>query len=427
MVIFIKIIKDNKFYLQKKDLELIIKIVNKEEIPINLIEKYKESLDKKDLEFIIFDDINDLEFINNFWFIIDYKDFKDLTYLENTAFHISDLNKLRSMRIEYDKHKFLDEKKEFSSWLREALHNMQSAFYIPKREELKNYPLDFQLLYNKVIDIIDLRDYNCGSFKLELPKEVTKSIYYTKKQLQQIYYEVLSENLTFEELKPYQEQLYSIFSKIDYTPDILEVIKKIILLNKYNTVDFINDELLDILLHVEGKKTKFQGSGSAIHLIDYLYAIGYNNFENFESKIMLENDLKIVKKIIAYIGSVNLDDTYIEKLSKYNCVLANIISAMKKSGYSFRDPDYINDIFKNILVYIYFRPNVINYEYDFITYVYNYINDNHKDIANFIGYDFNSRNTNNQNFIKYFNGANNLLINLYNKKYKNDSVKKLIK
>ena len=179
------------------------------------------------------------------------------------------------------------------------------------------------MLYNKVIDIIDLRDYNCGSSKLKLPKEIIKPVYYSKKQLQQIYYEVLSDNLSFEELKPYHRQLYSIFTKIDYTPDILEMIRKIILLHKYNTVDFINDELLDILLHIEGQKTKFQES--TMFLIDYLYAIGYNNFENFESKIILENDLKIVKKIIDFIGRVNLEDKYIEQLSKYNYVLANII------------------------------------------------------------------------------------------------------
>ena len=420
-----KIIKDNKIYLQKKDLELIFKTTNKEEIPNNLIEKYKENSDKKDIEFIIFDNINDIEFINNFWFIIDYKDFVDLTYLENTDFYISDLNKLRDMRIEYDKHKYLDEKREYSSWLEEALHDMKYIFYIPKKEEAKNYPLDFQLLYNKVIDIIDLRNYNCGSSKLEFPSEIIKPVYYTKRQLQRIYYEVLSNNLTFEELKPYQEQLYSIFTKIDYTPDILEMIRKIILLNKYNTVDFINDELLDIILHIEGQKTKFQES--TMFLIDYLYAIGYNNFENFESKIILENDLKIVKKIIDYIGRVNLEDKYIEKLSKYNYVLAKIIETMKKSGYSFGNPYYINDIFLNILVYIYFRPNVINYDYDFITYIYKYINDNQREIANFIGYDFYSRDYNNQKFIKYFNGANNLLMHLYTEKYNNNSEKKLIK
>lgn len=233
---------------------------------------------------------------------------------------------------------------------------------------------------------------------------------------------MLTDNLTFEELKPYQEQLYSIFSKIDYTPDILEMIRKIILLNKHNTVDFINEDLLNLLLHVEGQETKFQES--AMHLIDYLYAIGYNNFENFESKVILENDLKIVKKIIGFIGRVNLEYKYIEKLSKYNYELANIISAMKKSGYSFRNPYYINDIFLNMLVYIYFRPNVINYDYDFVSYIYQDINDNQNDIAKFIGYDFNSRDYNNQNFIKYFNGANNLLMHLYKEK---NSEKKLIR
>ena len=69
---------------------------------------------------------------------------------------------------------------------------------------------------------------------------------------------------------------------------------------------------------------------------------------------------------------------------------------------------------------------MINYEYDFITYIYSYINDNQREIAKLIDYDFYSKDYHNQNFIKYFNGANNLLMNLYNKK-NNNSEKKLIK
>ena len=51
-----KIIVNDKIYIQKKDLELIFKTTNKEEIPDNIIEKYKVNVDAKDIGFIVFKD-----------------------------------------------------------------------------------------------------------------------------------------------------------------------------------------------------------------------------------------------------------------------------------------------------------------------------------------------------------------------------------
>ena len=85
-----KILKENKMYVQKKDLDLIFKTCDVEDIPDNLINEYNKNIVKQDFEFIIFDDIDIIDFINKFWFIIDYKDFADLTYLENTDFYMSD-------------------------------------------------------------------------------------------------------------------------------------------------------------------------------------------------------------------------------------------------------------------------------------------------------------------------------------------------
>ena len=139
-----------------------------------------------------------------------------------------------------------------------------------------------------------------------------------------------------------------------------------------NTIDFINDDLLNLVLHIEGKKTKFEEATS--DLIDYLYAIGYNKFENFDSKIILEKDLKIIKKIIDYNGRVNLEDKYIEELSNYNYILAELIRTLNKCNYSSNNSRIVRDIFSHMTVFVYFNPSVINYDYDFLIYVYDYIN-----------------------------------------------------
>ena len=67
---FMKIITNNRIYVQKKDLELILKATNNEKIPNNIIERYKEKIDLKDLEFIFFEVREEIDFLNSFWFII---------------------------------------------------------------------------------------------------------------------------------------------------------------------------------------------------------------------------------------------------------------------------------------------------------------------------------------------------------------------
>lgn len=413
-----KIITNNKIYIQKKDLKLIFKTTNNEKIPNNIIEKYKENIGINDLDFIFFEDRKEIDFLNSFWFIINYNDIIDFNDLEIIDYYYSDLQNLRKMRIEYDKHKFLPEKKQYTNFIDWLIEQANYDNYIPNKNEVKNYPLDFQLLYNKVSDVMELNHFKNGQSKLELPEEIFKPVRYTKKQLQQIYYEILGENLTFEELKPYEKQLYCIFTRINYTPEILNMIRKIMIINRYNTIDFINDDLLNIILRIEGKKTKFEES--TMYLIDYLYAIGYNKFENFDSKIILEKDLKIIKKIIGYIAQANLEDIYIEKLSNYNYILAKIISTLNKCNYSSNNSIFVRDIFSNMLVSVYFNPNVINYDYDFLTDAYDYIINNSLEIIKFVGYDIGNPDIHNEHFIDNFNRANNLMIYLYNQKYNND-------
>lgn len=274
----------------------------------------------------------------------------------------------------------------------------------------------------------ELDDFKRGQSNLELPEEILKPVRYTKKQLQQIYYEILGEELTFKELKPYEKQLYSIFTRIDYTPHILDMIRKIMIINKYNTIDFINDDLLDILLYMLGKKTKFEEF--TIDLIDYLYVIGYNKFDNFDSKLILETNLKIIKEVINHISSANIEDKYIEKLSNYNYILARIIKTLDKCNYTSNNSRVVKDIFSYMVVFVYFRPNVINYDYDFLIYVYDYIINNCSKIMKFMKYDVEKANIYNEHFVDYFNGTNNVLIYLYNQKNNNNTEKeeyKLIK
>lgn len=413
-----KIIANNRIYIQKKDLELIFKTTDNAKIPNNIIEKYKESIDIQDLDFIFFENIEEINFLNAFWFVVNYEDIIDFNDSELLEYNYRDLENLREMRVEWDKHKFLSEKNNYNCYFEMLIALGKYHCYIPNKEETKKYPLEFQLLYNKVLDVFELKYYKNGQSKLELPEEVFKPVRYSKQQLQQIYYEVLDENLSFEELKPYEKQLYSIFIRINYTPNILDMIRKIMIINKYNTIDFINDDLLNIILHIMDKKTKFEET--TIDLIDYLYAIGYNNFENFDSKIILEKDLKIIKKIIDRIGFAKLENKYIEKLSNYNYILAEIIKVLNKCNYTSNILRVVSDIFSNIVVYIYFNPSVINYDYDFLLYVYDYITNNTLEIVKIIGYNLDPLDTHNEHFIDNFNRANSLLIYLYKQKYNND-------
>lgn len=204
---FMKIITNNRIYIQKKDLELIFKATNDEKIPINIIKKYKEQLDAKDLDFILFEDLKEIDFLNSFWFIINYHDIIDFNDSEIIDYHYRDLQNLREMRVEYDKHKFLSEQKHYTNFFDMLFEQAHYETYIPNKNEVKNYPLDFQLLYNKVLDVKELQCFKNGQSKLELPEEIFKPVRYTKKQLQQIYYEVLSENLSFVELKPYEKTI----------------------------------------------------------------------------------------------------------------------------------------------------------------------------------------------------------------------------
>ena len=413
-----KIITNKGVFVQRKDLELILMTTSNEQIQKKIINKLNENIEKKELDFIFFEGLEETTFFDNFEFIINYNDIIDFNELEIIDYYFSDLQNLRSMRVDYDKYKFLPNNRIYGNYIDLFLDEIRYFNYMPNKNEVKNYPLDFQLLYNKVSDVMELNEFKRGVSKLVIPEEVFRPIKYSKKQLQQIYYEVLIEKLSFEELKPYEKQLYSIFSRIDYTPDIENIIRKIMLINRFNTVDFINDDLLDLLLCFVGKNNKFQES--TMFLIDFLYVIGYNKFESFESKIVLEKDIRIIKKTINYLSRPKLNDKNLDKLSIYNYNLAKIIKSIKSCNYLSAGSETINDIFSNILTFVYLNPSVINYDYDFLPKVYEYITNNSSQILENLDYKLESFASYGNNFVDNFNKSNSLLLYLYNEKYKDD-------
>ena len=409
-----KITTNNGLYIQKKDLELIFKATG-DVVPDNVVKQYKLNCNIKDIDFIFFVTEEEINFLNKFWFVIDYNDIIDFDFIEILDFYDKDLNHLRKMRIDYERGKLLPKKNVYNDYFEMISDQMEYFNHIPNKNEAKKYPLDFQLLYNKVSDVMELNYFKDHGSDLILPDDVFKPAIYSKKQLQQIYYEVLSESLTFPELKPYEKQLYLIFSKINYTPDIIYIIRKIMIINRYNTIDFINEDLLDLVLRMVGKKGKFEGF--AFSLIDYLYVIGYNKFENFDSKIILEKDIKIIKKIIDYISRENLEDKYIDKLAKYNNVLAQIIRTTKQCNVSSHNSEVIREVFYNMLTFVYFKPNIINGDFEFLSDVYSYLIKNELKITLIMGPNLGVKDVHNEHFVENFNRSNGLLLYLYKEKY----------
>ena len=181
-----KITTNKGIFIQKKDLELIFLITDKDKIPINIINKLHENINMKDLDFMFFEDKNEIFFLNNFWFVINYNDIIDFDESEIIDYYFLDLQNLRKMRINYDKYKFLPEKKVYSSCIDLMVDEMSYFNYIPNKNEAKKYPIDFQLLYNKVTDIMELNHFKHGTSNLNIPEEIFKPVRYGKKQLQQI-------------------------------------------------------------------------------------------------------------------------------------------------------------------------------------------------------------------------------------------------
>ena len=100
--------------------------------------------------------------------------------------------------------------------------------------------------------------------------------------------------------------------------------------------------------------------------------------------------------------------------------MAEIIKVLNKCNDSSNNSVIVRDVFSTIAVYIYFNPSVINYDYDFLIYVYDYITNNTLEIVKFMGYNLDTMDIHNEHFVDNFNRANSLLIYLYNQKNNND-------
>lgn len=412
-----KIHINNIFYIQKKDIELIRQFILPKNISLSIIDKYEISADLNDLDFIQFDNMDDIDFLNRFDFIIDYIDFKDFTGLEIFRYQEKDINAMWRMKRECEP-RLIDNNKVYTNII-DALRD-KSIYHMPSREQAKSYPLEFQVLHNKISDFHMIRGFLNGECELNLPEEVVRPIHYSKKQLKKIYTDVLTDELSFDELKPIEKPLYSIFSRMDYSPEIINIIRKIYQINEYNTIDFINDDLLDLLLYLDNKKAKFDEV--TMFLEDNLYTIGYNNFENFGSKIRLELNLKRIKSGIRNMYYSNSDDKFIRGLSKYNYMLSELLNTLKNSDFSKSEENsvYLNDIFLNMLVFIYFKPNVINNDFSFMREVVEYLNNNSEQVIQLLNYDSNNSKLFKEfdsDFVKYFINASILLMSLYSEKY----------
>lgn len=163
-----------------------------------------------------------------------------------------------------------------------------------------------------------------------------------------------------------------------------------------------------------------------MELINIIYVLGYNKFSEFESKIILEKDIYLIKNAISNISYSRLDNTSLEVLRKYDDVLANIVIVLQQVNKN-RKVECIYEIFLNSLVFIYLKPEVINYDYDFLYYVYDYLSAHAIEFINFTGYKGVNIFNFGDSFINNFNYANNLLLKLYEEKRNNVPVQKLIK
>ena len=118
----------------------------------------------------------------------------------------------------------------------------------------------------------------------------------------------------------------------------------------------------------------------------------------------------------------NSDDKFIRGLSKYNYMLSELLNTLKNSDFSKSEENsvYLNDIFLNMLVFIYFKPNVINNDFSFMREVVEYLNNNSEQVIQLLNYDSNNSKLFkdfDSDFVKYFINVSKLLMSLYSEKY----------
>lgn len=367
------LVADDKVFIQSIDINYILDNYNEYDIPEELI-KIKILDDNK---FIRLNELETINFVLNDKNIIKFNDFIDMSdvevhlFLENQIHSIdryiyNNLYDSIPNPLDSSLKKSQEEMTLLDMLLLMADRNIYSFDYVINN--INKYPIELRNTVYKYKNFIKLKEeLFFKKENIDLTKDILK-YRYSKKELRKIYNEIISDELSFEELCPIKEQLQVIFSRIDYTPEIQNIILSINRLSKNNDISFINDDLMESLLKIDGSKSKFEKN--VFSLWEDIYVIGYKYLLNDSTK-MLEVDIERTKKYLKY----NITDITIKEIEKYNTELSNIMMLLSK--YKFFEGNKINhEIITNICAYFYLKIESFNYDYELL---YKIVNDIYND------------------------------------------------
>ena len=372
------LIINEKVYIQPIDIRYILDNYNEINIPYE-IKTIKHPDNNK---FIELRNLISIQFVLSDKNIIKLNDFVDMSNLEVHSFFKVEKDNLEKYIYDnlYDtiprpleastnnKQNMCNNILDLVSYVLDAIvdNNIYDVEYVTNN--YKKYPLELRNILYKYLNIKNVQEelFNTKD-NICLTQEIL-TFHYSKKELQKIYYEILSDNLTKEELYPIKSQLYTIFTRINYTPEIQDIIISINRLNKDNDISFINDDLMQSLLKMYGFKTKFEQS--AYSLYKDIYVMGYK-YLSLDSARMLEVDIERIKNFL----KENCTERAIKEIEKYNLELCNIIKLLIKFNLL-----NINKIKKEIIyimcAYFYLKIDVFDYSYDCLYEIINYAYNN---------------------------------------------------
>ena len=372
------LIINEKVYIQPIDIRFILDNYNEISIP----DEIKTIKHPDNNRFIELRNLISIQFVLSDKNIIKLNDFVDMSNLEVHSFFKVEKDNLEKYIYDnlYDtiprpleayannKRNATDNILDRVSYILDAVvdNNIYDVEYVTNN--YKKYPLELRNILYKYLNIKNVQEelFNTKD-NICLTQEIL-TFHYSKKELQKIYYEILSDNLTKEELYPIKSQLYTIFTRINYTPEIQDIIISINRLNKDNDISFINDNLMQSLLKMYGFKTKFEQS--AYSLYKDIYVMGYK-FLSLDSARMLEVDIERIKNFL----KENCTGRAVKEIEKYNLELCNIIKLLIKFNLL-----NINKIKKEIIyimcAYFYLKIDVFDYSYDCLYEIINYAYNN---------------------------------------------------
>lgn len=374
------LIVHKKIYIQPIDISYIVDNYDEDIIPEE-ITKYSDITNNK---FIELNDSKSIQLVLNDKNIIKLNDYINMNFGEIHSFMLVQKFYLKKYIYDnlYDSNisRPLVDKKQFKKnfgfsiddseiddLLKELLaKSMNENFNIEYvANNWENYPLDVRnviyqyLNINNVLDELFLKKEN-----LDLTKQIM-IYHYSRKELRGIYDDVINDELTKDELIPIKEQLQVIFNRMDYTPNIQDIIFTVSRLSQTNDISFINDKFMDSLLKIYGCSNK-KIEQDVFLIPEDIYVIGYRYLTSDSTK-MLEADLIRIKRFIM----TNLNDKTIEEVAKYNLDLSNIMRLLTK--YNTAKIDIMRkNIINNMCIYFYLKIEEFNYDYDAL---YKIIND----------------------------------------------------